>query len=60
MCHLIHKNYIYYFMISFIDFVLREEYEQVKRIGDKLSEIDLLINWEAFRPIITGLYNKNI
>lgn len=47
-------------MILFIDFVLREDYEQVKPIGDKLLESDLLINWEAFRPIVTGLYNKKI
>jgi IS5 family transposase len=44
--------------MSFIDFAFREEYEQVKRLGDKLSEIDFLINWEVFRPIVTGLYDN--
>ena len=41
-----------------IYFAFREEYKHVKRLGDKLSEIDLLINWEAFLPIVTGLYPK--
>lgn len=45
-------------MTNFIDFIFREEYERVKRLGDKLSDIDVLINWEAFRPIVTGLYNN--
>lgn len=44
--------------MSFIDFAFREEYEQVKRLGDKLSEIDFLINWESFRPIVAGMYNN--
>ena len=38
-------------MASFIDFVFREEYERVKRLGDRLSEIENLIDWEAFRSI---------
>ncbi len=31
-------------MASFIDFAFREEYERVKVLGDKLSEIDTLMN----------------
>jgi glucose/arabinose dehydrogenase len=42
--------------MSFIDFAFREEYERVKVLGDKLSEIDTLINWEAFRPIVKDMY----
>lgn len=45
-------------MASFIDFAFQEEYQRVKRLGDKLADIDLLINWEAFRPIVKGLYNN--
>ena len=44
---------------SLIDHSLKEEYEKVKKLGDKLSEIDSLINWEAFRPIIAGMYKNN-
>ena len=45
-------------MASFIDFAFREEYERVRILGDKLSEIDTLINWEAFRPILKDMYNN--
>ena len=38
-------------MASFIDFAFQEEYQRVKRLGDKLAEIDSLIDWEAFRSI---------
>ncbi len=45
-------------MASFIDFAFREEYERVKLLGDRLSEIDSLIDWEAFRPIVKDMYNN--
>jgi len=45
-------------MASFIDFAFREEYERVKSLGDKLSEIDSLINWESFRPIVKDMYDN--
>ncbi len=45
-------------MASFIDFAFREEYERVRVLGDKLSEIDSLINWEAFRPIVKNMYDN--
>jgi IS5 family transposase len=45
-------------MASFIDFAFREEYERVKLLGDRLSEIDSLIDWEAFRPIVKDIFNN--
>jgi IS5 family transposase len=45
-------------MTSFIDFAFREEYERVKSLGYKLSEIDTLINWEAIRPIVKDMYDN--
>ncbi len=45
-------------MSSFIDFAFQEEYERVKRLGDRLSEIDKLIDWEAFRPIVQDIYDN--
>ncbi len=44
--------------MTFIDFAFREEYERVKRLGDKLSEIEKLINWEAFRSIVKDMYDN--
>ncbi|MHC1582583.1 MAG: IS5/IS1182 family transposase, partial [Candidatus Syntropharchaeia archaeon] len=43
-------------MKSLIDYSLNEEYEKVKRLGDRLAEVDSLIDWEAFRPIVAGMY----
>ncbi len=45
-------------MASFIDFAFREEYERVKRLGDRLSEIETLIDWKSFRPIVEGMYDN--
>ncbi|OFV66223.1 MAG: hypothetical protein SBU_000780 [Candidatus Syntrophoarchaeum butanivorans] len=28
---------------------MNEEYEKVKRLGDRLAEVDSLIDWGAFR-----------
>ena len=45
-------------MRSLIDFVLKEEYKQLEELGDNLAEIDSLIDWNAFRPIIGELYTN--
>jgi len=45
-------------MKSLLDIALQKHYERVKKLGDKLSEIDSLIDWEAFRPIVKGLYDN--
>jgi len=41
-----------------IDFSLNEEYAKVKRLGDKLADVEPLIDWEAFRPIIADMFNN--
>ena len=45
-------------MKSLIDYSLNEEYEKVKRLGDKLADIKPLIEWEAFRPIIADMFDN--
>ena len=45
-------------MESLTDFALREEYKRVAKLGDKLSEIEPLIDWDAFRPIVCDLFNN--
>jgi len=45
-------------MKSLIDYSLNEEYEKVKRLGDRLAEVDSLIDWGAFRPIVAGMYRN--
>ena len=45
-------------MNSLTDFALKEEYKHLDVLGDKLSEIDSLIDWKPFRPVISEMYNN--
>ena len=47
-------------MKSLTDFAFNEEYERVKLLGDRLAEIESLIDWEAFRPIVGAMYDNKI
>ena len=38
-------------MKSLIDYSLKEEYEKVKKLGDRLAEVDSLIDWEVFSQL---------
>jgi transposase, IS5 family len=46
-------------MNSLTDFALNEEYKRIQRLGDRLAELESLIDWEAFRPIISHLYDNH-
>jgi IS5 family transposase len=46
-------------MKSFDDFFMKKEYARVELLGDKLAEIEPLINWEVFRPIIRDMYDNH-
>ena len=45
-------------MKSLIDFSLSKEYEKVKRLGDKLAQVDSLIDRGAFIPTVAGMYRN--
>ena len=45
-------------MDSLKAFFLREVYKETRRLGDRLAPVDSLIDWEAFRPIVQGLYDN--
>ncbi len=45
-------------MSSFTSLGLREAYRKVERLGDRLSEIVKLMDWEAFRPKLDDMYNN--
>lgn len=45
-------------MTSLTDFALYEEYKRVKRLGDKLADIETVIDWDAFRPIVKDMYDN--
>jgi IS5 family transposase len=45
-------------MDSFSSYLFRETYKKIHKLGDRLAKIEPLIDWEAFRPIIAGLYDN--
>jgi transposase, IS5 family len=46
-------------MESFNKYLLQHEYNKLAKLGDRLAKADQLVNWEAFRPIITDLYRND-
>jgi len=38
--------------------MLKKAYENVKKHGDRLAQVDSLIDWKAFIPIITPMYHN--
>jgi len=45
-------------MKTFTNYVMKNEYARVEKLGDKLAEIDPLINWESFRSLIRSMYDN--
>jgi len=45
-------------MSTFRTYMLKKAYENVSKNGDKLAEAEKLLDWEAFRPIITPMYHN--
>jgi IS5 family transposase len=45
-------------MNTFKAYMLKKAYERYQKLGDRLAKIEPLIDWEAFTPIITGLYQN--
>jgi transposase, IS5 family len=39
-------------MKTLTDFALKEDYKCLESVGDKLDEIDSLIDWKTFRIIL--------
>jgi IS5 family transposase len=45
-------------MDSFKSYLFRQAYKEVERLGDRLAEVEPLIDWERFRPILQGLFDN--
>jgi len=45
-------------MDSFTSFTLRRLYRKIHKLGNRLARIEPLIDWEAFRPIISPIYDN--
>ena len=46
-------------MDSFRSYLQRDLYKAIEKLGDRLAEVEPLINWETFRPIVVGLYTND-
>jgi len=45
-------------MDSFSSYIFRKAYQKIQKLGDRLAKIEPLIDWEAFRPLLQGLYDN--
>ena len=45
-------------MDSFRFYLLRELYKDIEKLGDRLAEIEPLIDWARFRPTIQSLFDN--
>jgi IS5 family transposase len=43
-------------MRTLVDFGPQEACKRVEKLGDRLAEIESMIDWDAFRPILSGMY----
>ena len=46
-------------MNSFNQHLLKQEYNKLAKLGDRIAKADKLVDWEAFRPIIRDLYRND-
>ncbi len=45
--------------MDIMNYGLREKYDQLKRFGDRLSDMKTIVDWERIRPILNDLYINN-
>ena len=45
-------------MSTFTNFAIKDEYRHIAELGDRLGEVEKMIDWEQFRPIIKALYTN--
>jgi len=46
-------------MITFFNFAIRDEYAKLSALGNTLGEISSLIDWDAFRPLLSDMYTND-
>ncbi|MBP2134446.1 hypothetical protein J2128_002412 [Methanomicrobium sp. W14] len=46
-------------MSTFTNSAIKNENEYIAELGDRLSEVEKMIDWEQFNPIIKELYLNN-
>ena len=44
--------------MDIMNYGLREKYEQLKKFGDRLSDMKDIIDWDRIKPLLSDLYKK--
>lgn len=45
--------------MKFTAYFLSQQYEKLAELGDRLGEIEKMIDWEVFRPILSEIYQDD-
>ncbi len=45
--------------MNIVNYGLKEKYDEFSKFGDRLAEMEKLVDWEAFRPMLVDLYKNN-
>jgi len=45
-------------MSSLESYFLHQQYKKIRKLGDKLAEVEPLIDWEAFKPTIQPIFDN--
>jgi len=45
--------------MDIMNYGLREKYEQLKKFGDRLSDMKDIIQWDRIKPLLSDLYNND-
>jgi len=45
--------------MDIMNYGLREKYEQLKKFGDRLSDMKDVIQWDCIKPLLSDLYNND-
>ncbi len=45
--------------MSFEQYIMKDAYERVKGLGDRLELMKKQINWEQFREILSPIFHDN-
>jgi len=46
-------------MSTFFNFAIWDEYAKLSALGNTLGEVSSLIDWDAFRPLLSDLYTND-
>jgi len=46
-------------MSTFFNFAIKDEYAKISALGNTLGEVSSLLDWDAFRPLLSDMYTND-